>query len=138
MTQRASVEGSPPVRVLIADDNADTRLLVHTFLSLLGFEVCTAADGYEAVTCAERFHPDIVFLDLWMPTMDGMQACLRLRDGPCPPPVPIFAVTADALATDQPIPCFDRVLIKPVDLDRLADLVSERAANLVRPARHLH
>jgi CheY-like chemotaxis protein len=130
MTERVATEPKPPVRVLIADDNADARLLVRTFLSLLGFEVCTAADGLEAVTRAEQFRPEVVFLDLWMPTMDGVEACNRLRTGACPPPIPIFAVTADSGAAVKVSRCFDRVLTKPVDLDRLAELATQRAAQL--------
>lgn len=135
MTERVPSDRTPRTRVLVADDNPDARLLVHTFLSLLGFEVCTAADGLEAVTRAERFRPDVVFLDLWMPTMDGREACLRLREGPCPPPIPIFAVTADPHRAEAIPQCFDRVLSKPVDLDRLADLAAQRGAALNRSPR---
>lgn len=138
MPERTSKDRKPPVRVLIADDNSDARLLIHTFLSLLGFEVRTAADGLEAVRCAERFKPDLVLLDLWMPTMDGVEACYRLRRGPCPPPIPIFAVTADPDRARTIAPCFDRVLTKPVDLDRLAELARDRAAELNRPIRTIH
>lgn len=133
MLQRAT-----PVRVLIADDNADARLLVHTFLSLLGFQVCTAADGFEAVSRAEQFKPDVVFLDLWMPGLDGVQACLRLREGPCPRPVPIFAVTADVQRAEELSRCFDRVLTKPVDLDCLADLATRGPTAQDRPRRQFH
>ncbi len=111
---------------------------MHTFLSLLGFEVCTAADGLEAVARAEQFKPDLVFLDLWMPTMDGIEACLRLRKGSCPRPIPIFAVTADLGRAEVPPQCFDRVLTKPVDLDRIADLARQRAAQLNQLARRVH
>jgi CheY-like chemotaxis protein len=139
MIQRSSVNDTPPpIRVLVADDSADARLLFRTFLSLLGFQVCTAADGREAVTYAEHFKPDVVFLDLWMPEMDGIEACIRLRQGPCPPPVPIFAVTADARYAESAPDCFDRVLSKPVDLDRAADLVRNHAEFLRRAARKLN
>jgi CheY-like chemotaxis protein len=138
MTERATEDFSERARVLVVDDDADARLLLHTFLSLLGFQVQTAQNGREAVASAEQFLPDIVFLDVWMPEMDGIETCLRLRQGPCPHPVPIFAVTADAWRADELKKCFDRVLIKPVDLDRLAELVTQRAAVLVRPTRHLH
>jgi len=138
MTQQAAGEGAKRVRVLVADDDADARLLLHAFLSLLGFTVCTAVNGREAVSRAVQFSPDIVFLDVWMPEMDGIEACHRLREGPCPPPVPIFAVTADAWRAEEFSECFDRVLIKPVDLDRFAELVTQRAAALGRLTRRLH
>ena len=138
MAERASEDSSRRARVLVVDDDADARLLLHTFLSLLGFQVQTAESGREAVKRAEQFTPDIVFLDVWMPDMDGVETCLRLREGPCPHPVPIFAVTADVWRTDELQQCFDRVLLKPVDLDRLAELVTQRAAALRKNIRHLH
>jgi CheY-like chemotaxis protein len=138
MTQQTFAAGEKRVRVLVVDDDADARLLLHTFLSLLGFIVCTAVNGREAVSRAEQFSPDIVFLDVWMPEMDGIEACQRLREGPCPPPVPIFAVTADAWRAEEFSECFDRVLVKPVDLDRFAELVTQRAAALGRLTRKLH
>jgi CheY-like chemotaxis protein len=138
MTQQAITRRTTPIRVLVADDNPDARLLVHTFLSLRGFEVCTASDGLDAVTRAEHFKPDVVFLDLWMPVLDGIEACERMRAGPCPPPIPIFAVTADVKRAETIPPCFDRVLTKPVDLDRLADLASQRAGQLRRSQGPLH
>ena len=138
MAQQALAEDAKRVRVLVVDDDADARLLLHTFLSLLGFSVCTAVNGREALSRAEQFNPDIVFLDIWMPEMDGIEACQRLRAGPCPPPIPIFALTADAMRAEEFSDCFDRVLIKPVDLDRFAELVTQRAAALGRVTRKLH
>jgi CheY-like chemotaxis protein len=138
MPHLSSARDNSCIRVLIADDNADTRLLFHTFLSLLGFEVCTAAGGRDALRCAEHFKPDVVFLDVWMPDMDGMDTCLRLRAGPCPRPTPIFAVTADVERAEMFHQCFDRVLAKPVDLDCMAALVTERADQIRESSHKLH
>jgi CheY-like chemotaxis protein len=123
------------LRVLVVDDHEDSRILVQTFLSLLGFAVRTASDGAEALRVAAQFLPDIVFLDIWLPHMNGNEACLRMREGPCPPGVPIFGVTADVTQVPEAMRCFDRVLTKPVDLDDLAALV--RACE-VSAQRRLH
>ncbi len=80
-----------PLHVLAVDDHADSRILIQTFLSLLGFTVYVAADGVEALRMAARIHPDIVFLDVWMPGMTGIEACARLRAECCPPPIPSTA-----------------------------------------------
>jgi two-component system OmpR family response regulator len=124
------------LRVLVADDHPDSRLLVQTFLSLLGFSVETACDGNEALKAAARFRPDVVFLDVWMPEMDGVEACLRLRHGPCPPPIPIFGVTADVAQLEKWSSCFDQVLAKPVDLDCIAALVRRRQGELTHSRLH--
>lgn len=128
-----------PLRVLVADDHEDSRLLVQTFLSLLGFTVRTACDGHEALEIATRFQPDVVFLDIWLPGMNGDEACLRLREGACPPGVPIFGVTADITRAGNITQCFDRVLTKPVDLDDLAAIVREHEESVqLRRAGRLH
>ncbi len=75
-----------PLRVLVADDHEDSRLLIQTFLSLLGFLVRGVADGREALREAPLFHPDVVFLDIWMPGLNGVETCQRLREGPAPSP----------------------------------------------------
>ena len=122
---------APRLRVLVADDHDDSRLLIQTFLSLLGFLVRTVADGREALREAPLFRPDVVFLDIWMPGMGGVETCQRLRNGPCPQPVPIYGVTADWKHFENPDRCFDAVLAKPVDLDRLAAVI--RDGRLPRP-----
>ncbi len=70
-----------PLRVLVADDHDDSRLLIQTFLSLLGFVVRSVPDGREALREAPLFRPDVVFLDIWMPGMSGVETCMRLRQG---------------------------------------------------------
>ena len=125
----------PTLRVLVADDHDDSRLLIQTFLSLLGFVVRSVADGREAVREATAFRPDIVFLDIWMPGMSGVETCRRLRDGACPVPIPIYGVTADWKHIENPDRCFDGVLSKPVDLDRLAAVIRS-ARETGRALRH--
>ena len=109
-------------RVLVADDHEDNRYFMAVFFQLKGYQVHSAADGQEALALAQEFPPDVVFLDYWMPRMTGLEACYRMREGPCPPWVPIYALTADAtlLGTSR---CFTDVLLKPVDLELLERLV---------------
>jgi CheY-like chemotaxis protein len=126
-----------PLRVLVADDHADSRLMIQTFLGLLGFMVRTVANGAEALVVATDFRPDVVFLDIWMPHMGGIDACQRLRAGPCPRPIPIFGVTGDLEQFDNPPECFDRVLLKPLELEDFAELL--RKHEIASPAgRHVH
>ena len=74
------------IRVLIVDDHAMVRQGLRTFLELQdtttpAIEVAgEAANGQEAVTFAERLHPDIVLLDLMMPVMDGIQATAKILE----------------------------------------------------------
>ncbi len=101
---------------LVADDHEDSRLLIQTFLSAARVTRSHRPGGREALREAPLFRPDVVFLDIWMPGMGGIETCQRLRDGPCPQPVPIYGVTADWKHFENPDRCFDAVLAKPVDL----------------------
>jgi len=88
---------SPPQpgrRVLLADDDASTRLLAHSVLSGAGFHVFLATNGEEAVESMLRNQPQMVLLDLEMPGVDGYEACRRIRHLPGGLDVPIVVVTS--------------------------------------------
>ena len=84
----------PVRRVLLADDDASTRLLANSVLSGAGFEVFLAANGDEAVDSMLRDRPHIVLLDLEMPGVDGYEACRRIRRLPGGAELPIVVVTS--------------------------------------------
>ena len=67
------------VRALIADDVAENRQVLRSLLEDIGVEVQTVADGQQALTALEQRLPDIVFMDIRMPVMDGRQALKRIR-----------------------------------------------------------
>ena len=128
-----------PLRVLVADDHDDSRVLVQTFFSLLGLVIATAADGREALALAEQVRPQIVFLDIWMPGLSGVDVCSRLRTRDWAAHIPIYGMSADLMRLEQTADCFDQTLVKPIDLDKLADLVLERQQRLTRQGmRGLH
>lgn len=71
------------MRVLICDDEPAIRLLYRTAMEREGVEVDEAADGIECLDVAERTHPDLVILDLYMPRRDGLAVLPMLRET-CP------------------------------------------------------
>lgn len=83
-----------PRRLLLADDDASTRLLAHSTLSAAGFTVILAANGQEAVEAVLREPPDLILLDLEMPRMDGYEACQRIRRLPSGADIPVIVVTS--------------------------------------------
>jgi CheY-like chemotaxis protein len=109
---------------LVVDDNAVNQVLAKRLLERLGCTVDLAGNGIEAVRmgCDKRY--DIIFMDCWMPEMNGFAATERLRLAEAKSSVrtPIVALTANAMAEDR-AQCLaagmDDHLSKPVDLDDL-------------------
>jgi CheY-like chemotaxis protein len=83
--------------VLIVDDDPFIRKLVATTLEdVAGFELMEAGDGREALEVAGRTTPELVFLDIDMPVLDGLEACRRLREQPDTRDATIVMLTAAA------------------------------------------
>ena len=98
---RGLVEGQPRYRLLIAEDQQDNRLLLRRLLSPLGFELREAVNGQEAVTLFEQWHPDLTWMDIRMPVMDGLEAVRRIRGTKAGADTKIIALTAHALEEER-------------------------------------
>jgi len=84
----------PPPVVLVVDDVAANRDLLEADLVDLGYEVCQAADGVEALALIERAEPDLILLDIDMPRMDGITLCRALKADPLRRLIPVVLITA--------------------------------------------
>lgn len=127
-------------RVLIAEDNADTADMMRMMLSLKGHDVRVAADGVEAVALAEAFDPDIAFVDIGMPNMDGYDAARRIRER-LGSRAMLVALTGWGQPDDKDRAReagFDHHVTKPPEPEMLHRLIAEcadkRAAHLQLPA----
>ncbi len=119
----ASAEAHSAVRVLVAEDNAVNRLLVKRMFEKLGCRIDLAGNGHEAVAMASRLSYDIIFMDCFMPELDGYGAARELRElEQGEQHVPIIALTANAMSNDRD-KCLaagmDDYLSKPVDIEDL-------------------
>lgn len=121
---------APPV-VLIAEDHEDSRDALRTLLDALGYRVVVARNGAEAVEVARTAHPDLILMDMMMPSVDGFQATRTLRADPGFREVPIVAITAMEGAREAVFEagCSD-VVVKPIDirafLARMSDWLGTR------------
>jgi CheY-like chemotaxis protein len=88
-------------RVLLVDDEPAMRAVCRLNLELEGFDVLEAAEGREALTLAFRERPDLVLLDVMMPSMDGYDVARRLQSNPATSGIPIVFMTALAATDDR-------------------------------------
>lgn len=88
-------------RVLLAEDNPTSRMVTEALLKKLACEVDVAIDGREALRKVEANDYDIVFMDCYMPLMDGFQATRRIRRLPRGEDLPIVGLTASTAEADQ-------------------------------------
>ena len=94
-------EGQPRYRLLIVEDQPENRLLLRRLLDPLGFELREAANGQEAVALFEQWHPDLIWMDIRMPVMDGLEAVRRIRATKAGADTKIIALTAHALEEER-------------------------------------
>ncbi len=119
-----------PMRILVAEDSINNQILIQKILEKRGHSVNIVANGSEAVKAVESFPYDLIFMDIQMPEMDGIEATGKIRamKNPGKSKIPIIALTADAIAgarekylqagmTDY--------LKKPIDVKRLDKTLSE-------------
>lgn len=78
-------------KILVVDDEASIRRILETRLSMIGYDVVTAADGEEALVIFRESNPDLVVLDVMMPKLDGYGVCQELRKES---DIPIIMLTA--------------------------------------------
>jgi len=67
------------LKVMVVDDSKTIRRTAETLLKKAGCEVITAEDGFEALSKINRYRPDLLFLDIMMPRLDGYQTCALIK-----------------------------------------------------------
>ena len=116
-------------RVLVVDDNRDSAESLALMLRLSGYEVHKAYDGLEAVAIAAKLRPDVILLDIGLPTLNGYDACRRIRAESGTGHPLIVALTGWGQEGDRKRAVeagFDNHLVKPVNLDVLINLINSR------------
>ena len=87
--------------ILIVDDSPTETHVMQKALEKSGFRTAVAADGQEGIRLAREMHPDLIFMDIVMPGMNGFQATRALVNDPDTQRIPIVMVTSKNLETDR-------------------------------------
>ena len=112
-------------KVLVVDDNPMNLLVAQKLIEKLGHEVVTSTNGEEAIQAWISEEPEMIFMDLQMPVMDGMEATQEIRrrmEGKSPYFLSIVALTADAEPSTREKALasgLNDVLVKPASIDQL-------------------
>ncbi|WP_135502329.1 response regulator [Roseovarius aestuariivivens] len=133
-------EHTPPraMRILAAEDNKTNRLVFTKMLKALDIEIELAENGHEAVAAFTAFQPDLVFMDISMPEMDGKEATARIREleKETGGHTPVVAMTAHAMEGDNAeilAAGLDHYLTKPLRREALIERILDACPAEARP-----
>ncbi|VAW97287.1 twitching motility protein PilG [hydrothermal vent metagenome] len=127
-TSEASLDG---VKVMVIDDSKTIRRTAETLLKKAGCEVVTAVDGFEALAKITDQSPDLIFVDIMMPRLDGYQTCALIKKNPTYRDTPVILLTSKDGLFDRArgrIVGSDRYLTKPFTKDELLNAIREHLA----------
>ena len=117
----------------IEDDPASKKLLQQFLLAYPGINFITAWSAEEGIVLARQHQPELIFLDIMLPCMDGREAVQKLRQEAVAGDTPIYAISADAIPAniDRAMACgFNGYITKPVNLQAIRDIVD---STLLKP-----
>jgi len=118
------------IKVMVIDDSRTIRKSAETMLGREGCEVFTADDGFEALALIHEHHPDLIFVDIMMPRLDGYQTCAIIKNNDKFRSTPVIMLTSKDGLFDKArgrIVGSDHYLTKPFTKDELLEAVREKA-----------
>mgnify|MGYP001466395995 CR=1 FL=1 len=130
MTTEANVNISG-LKVMVIDDSKTIRRTAETLLKKEGCEVITATDGFEALAKIADSHPDVIFVDIMMPRLDGYQTCALIKHNQTFKSTPVIMLSSKDGLFDRArgkIVGSEQYLTKPFTKDELLDAIT----------RHVH
>lgn len=124
-TTDSALEG---VKVMVIDDSKTIRRTAETLLKKAGCDVVTAVDGFEALAKITDQNPDVIFIDIMMPRLDGYQTCALIKKNKNYKSTPVILLTSKDGLFDRArgrIVGSDRYLTKPFTKDELLSAIKE-------------
>jgi DNA-binding response OmpR family regulator len=115
-------------RVLVVDDDHESRLLLSSIMAQAGFRVDAVEDGSMALTMMQSQPPDLVLLDLVLPRMDGLAVCRAIKADPKRGRTPVVMISARGgheARSESMAAGADEFVAKPYRIEHLLDLVDQ-------------
>ncbi|MEE4292602.1 MAG: response regulator [Xanthomonadales bacterium] len=128
---RPTETGNASLRILVVDDSSTIRRSAESMLKAEGYDVMTAENGFEALSIVARHQPDLIFMDIMMPRLDGYQACAIIKNNLQYRSTPVVMLTSKDGLFDQArgrVVGSDLYLTKPFTKDELLNAVAQHAA----------
>ncbi|TXD96396.1 response regulator [Psychrobacter frigidicola] len=116
------------LKVMVIDDSKTIRRTAETLLQKAGCEVVTAIDGFDALSKIVDNNPDIIFVDIMMPRLDGYQTCALIKNNPDYASKPVIMLSSKDGLFDKArgrIVGSDEYLTKPFSKDELFDAIKK-------------
>jgi CheY-like chemotaxis protein len=138
MRETTSLHRCVPLRILVVDDNRDLAESFAKLLRIMGHEVLTAYDGRNLVESAGAFRPDVVFLDIGLPGMDGYAVADQLRTHPALGRAALVALSGYSTPADQRHSrqtSFFAHFVKPVQFNEMQKLLDRISAEMIEKTR---
>jgi twitching motility two-component system response regulator PilG len=126
-----STASAKKLRILVVDDSATIRRSAETMLANEGCEVITAENGFEALSKITRHHPDLIFVDIMMPRLDGYQTCAIIKNNADFRETPVVMLTSKDGLFDMArgrVVGSDQYLTKPFTREELLGAVKQHAS----------
>ena len=123
--------GAKKLRILVVDDSATIRRSAETMLANNGCVVITAENGFEALSKITRHHPDLIFVDIMMPRLDGYQTCAIIKNNVEFRDTPVVMLTSKDGLFDMArgrVVGSDQYLTKPFTREELVGAVKQHTA----------
>ena len=118
------------LKVMVIDDSNTIRRSAEIFVAQAGCEVVLAEDGFDALAKIADHHPDIIFVDIMMPRLDGYQTCALIKKNPRLSPTPVIMLSSRDGLFDRArgrMAGSDEYLTKPFTKDSLLRAVASHA-----------
>ena len=117
-----------PIKVLVIDDSNTIRRSAEIFLRQAGFDVILADDGFDALAKISDHQPQVIFVDIMMPRLDGYQTCALIKQNPLLKSTPVIMLSSKDGVFDRArgrLAGSDRYLTKPFTKEGLINAVKE-------------